>query len=118
MVMDKNIPVVKKDAKLKDVIYEMSSKRLGCAVVMDRNKIEGFITDGDIRRLLENDVEVRSVLARHLMNKKPKTIQRETLAKTALEIMEKNKITQLIVIDKFKKLSGILHIHSLIELGL
>ena len=118
MVSDKNIPVVKKDAKLKDVIYEMSSKRLGCAVVLNENKIEGFITDGDIRRLLENDVEVRSVLAKDLMNKKPKTIQRETLAKTALEIMEKNKITQLIVVDKYKKLSGILHIHSLIELGL
>ena len=85
---------------------------------MNSNRIEGFITDGDIRRLLENDVEVRTVLAKDLMNKKPKTIQRETLAKTALEIMEKNKITQLIVVDKLKKLSGILHIHSLIELGL
>ena len=118
MVKDKDIPVVKKDAKLKDVIYEMSSKRLGCAVVMNNNRIEGFITDGDIRRLLENDVEVRTVLAKDLMNKKPKTIQRQTLAKTALEIMEKNKITQLIVVDKSKKLCGILHIHSLIELGL
>ena len=118
MVKEKNIPVVKKDARLKDVIYEISSKRLGCAVVMNKNRIEGFITDGDIRRLLENDVDVRTVLANDLMNKKPKTIQRETLAKTALEMMEKNKITQLLVVDKFKKLSGILHIHSLIELGL
>ncbi len=118
MVKDNNIPVVKSTAPLKDLIYEISSKRLGCAVVLNKSKIEGFITDGDIRRLLEKDVDVRTVRARDLMNKKPKNIQRETLAKTALEIMEANKITQLIITGKNNKLAGILHIHSLIELGL
>ena len=118
IVKGDDIPVVNKNSKLKDVIYQISSKRLGCAVVMNKSKIEGFITDGDIRRLLEKDVDVRTILAKDLMNKKPKTILKETLAKTALEIMEKNKITQLLVVDKFKKLSGILHIHTLIELGL
>ncbi len=63
---------------------------------MNKNRIPGFITHGDIRRLLENDVDVRTVLAKDLMNKKPKTILKETLAKTALEIMEKNKITLVI----------------------
>ena len=118
MVKGNDIPVVAKSAKLKDVIYQISSKRLGCAVVMGKSKIEGFITDGDIRRLLENDVDVRNILAKDLMNPKPKTILKETLAKTALEIMEKNKITQLVIVDSKKKLAGILHIHTLIQLGL
>lgn len=118
MVKEKHIPVVRVNTSLKDVIYEISSKRLGCAVVLNKSKIEGFITDGDIRRLLENDIDVRTIRAIDLMNRKPKTIQRETLAKTALEIMERNKITQLIIADRQKKLCGILHIHSLIELGL
>ena len=118
MVKGKDIPIVSKDSKLKDVIYQISSKRLGCAVVMGKSKIDGFITDGDIRRLLENDVDVRNIIAKDLMNPKPKTILKETLAKTALEMMEKNKITQLIIVDSKKKLSGILHIHTLIQLGL
>lgn len=118
MVKGNDIPVVEKNTKLKDLIYQISSKRLGCAVVMGKSKIEGFITDGDIRRLLEKDVDVRNILAKDLMNPKPKTILKETLAKTALEIMEKNKITQLIIVDGKKKLAGILHIHTLIQLGL
>lgn len=118
VVKGDDIPVVSANSKLKDIIYQISSKRLGCAVVMNKTKIEGFITDGDIRRLLENDVDVRTILAKDLMNKKPKTILKDTLAKTALEIMERNKITQLIAVDKNKKLTGILHIHTLIELGL
>lgn len=118
IVKGDDVPVVNKNSKLKDVIYQISSKRLGCAVVLNKTKIEGFITDGDIRRLLENDVDVRTIHAKDLMNKKPKTILKDTLAKTALEIMERNKITQLIVVDKNKKLTGILHIHTLIELGL
>lgn len=118
IVKGDDIPVVNKNSKLKDVIYQISSKRLGCAVVMNKSKIEGFITDGDIRRLLEKDVDVRTIHASDLMNRKPKTILKDTLAKTALEIMERNKITQLIAVDKNKKLTGILHIHTLIELGL
>lgn len=118
MVKGNDIPVVVKSAKLKDVIYQISSKRLGCAVVMGKSKIEGFITDGDIRRLLENDVDIRNISAKDLMNPKPKIILKETLAKTALEIMEKNKITQLVIVDRKNKLAGILHIHTLIQLGL
>lgn len=117
MVKGKDIPVVKKDTRLKDIIYTISSKRLGCAIVLNNDKIEGIVTDGDIRRLLEKDVDVRNMKAADFMNKSPKTAHREILAKTALEIMEKNKITQLLITDK-KKLAGILHIHTLVELGL
>ncbi len=117
MVKGKDIPVVKKDSRLKDIIYTISSKRLGCAVVVDNGKIKGIITDGDIRRLLEKDADIRNFKAADFMNINPKTARKDILAKTALEIMEKNKITQIIITDN-KKLAGILHIHTLVELGL
>ena len=117
MVKGKDIPIVKMDSRLKDIIYTISSKRLGCAVVVDNGKIKGIITDGDIRRLLEKDADIRNFKAADFMNINPKTARKDILAKTALEIMEKNKITQIIITDN-KKLAGILHIHTLVELGL
>ena len=96
----------------------ISSKRLGCSVVKDKDKILGIITDGDIRRLLARDFDMNKVTAKDIMSKNPKTISETMLAKNALEIMEKNKITQLIICNKANKLSGIVHIHSLVELGL
>jgi arabinose-5-phosphate isomerase len=96
----------------------ISSKRLGCTIVLDNIKILGMITDGDIRRLLEKKFDVNQVKAKDIMNKNPKKISTNTLAKTALEIMEKNKITQLIICDSRKKLAGIIHMHNLVELGL
>lgn len=118
MVKGKDIPVVAPNTGLKDVIYMISSKRLGCAVVKSKEKIIGIITDGDIRRLLQRDFEMNKITAKNIMSKNPKIISESTLAKNALEIMEKNKITQLIICNKKNKLSGIVHIHSLVELGL
>jgi arabinose-5-phosphate isomerase len=118
MVKGKDIPVVTPETGLKDVIYMISSKRLGCAVVKNKEKIIGIITDGDIRRLLQKEFDMNKVKAKDIMCKNPKTILDNTLAKNALEIMEKNKITQLIICNKKNKLSGIVHIHSLVELGL
>ncbi len=118
MMKGKNIPVVTLKTKLKDVIYEISSKRLGCAVVKNKSKIEGMITDGDIRRMLGKDFDANEIRAVDMMSRNPKTILDITAAKTALEIMEKNKITQLIILDSKKKLAGVLHIHTLVELGL
>jgi arabinose-5-phosphate isomerase len=112
------IPVVSPDTKLKDAIYEISSKRFGCAVVIKSGKIQGIITDGDIRRLLQRDVDIRTITARNIMSKNPKTVKSSVLAMTALELMEKNKITQLIISDGKHKLAGILHLHTLVELGL
>lgn len=118
MVSGNDIPVVKKNSGLKDVIYMISSKRLGCAVVMNHKKIEGIITDGDIRRLLEKDFNVNDIRAGDIMNPSPKYVSVNTLAKTALEVMEKNKITQLIITGKNKALAGVLHMHKLVEIGL
>lgn len=118
MVKGKDIPIVSPGTGLKEVIYMISSKRLGCTIVKKQDKILGIITDGDIRRLLEKDFDMNKVTAKDIMSKNPKTIQENVLAKNALEIMEKNKITQLIICNKANKLAGIVHIHSLVELGL
>jgi arabinose-5-phosphate isomerase len=118
MVKGKDIPVVAPSTGLKDVIYMISSKRLGCAIVKTKEKIIGVITDGDIRRLLQKDFDINKITAKDIMGKNPKVIPESTLAKNALEIMEKNKITQLIICNKKNKLSGLVHIHSLVELGL
>lgn len=118
MVKGNDIPVVEPNTGLKDVIYMISSKRLGCAVVKNKEKIIGIITDGDIRRLLQKDFDMKKIIAKDIMSKNPKIISENTLAKNALGIMEKNKITQLIICNKKNRLSGIVHIHSLVELGL
>jgi arabinose-5-phosphate isomerase len=119
MTKDEDVPVVNINAKLKDVIYMISSKRLGCACVVSKSKITGIITDGDIRRLLEKNLDdIKNATAKDLMNPEPKIISKDMLAYSALELMEKNKITQLIVGDKRKAPVGIIHMHRLIEEGL
>ena len=118
MTKGDEIPVVSQNTNLKDVIYMISSKRMGCAAVTDKNKVLGIITDGDLRRLLERNFDINHVKAKNIMNKNPKKITAHTLALTALEIMERNKITQLIVCNSKNKLAGIIHMHILVELGL
>ena len=118
MVTGDDIPTVKETAGLKEVIYEISSKRLGCAAVATGKVIKGFITDGDIRRYLEKNMNLENTKAKDVMTRNPKRIKENMLAKGALEYMENNKITQLIVTDKTGKLSGIIHMHKLIETGL
>jgi len=114
-----DIPIVKTGDLLKDVIYMISSKRLGCTCVTDRSKIAGIITDGDIRRLLEKNYDIlNKTKAKDIMNPSPKIIPGNMLALSALELMEKNKITQLIVGDKFRRPAGIIHMHRLLEEGL
>lgn len=116
---ENKIPVVNIEASLKDIIYMISSKRLGCTCVVKKDKVVGIITDGDIRRFLEKNIEsITTTRAKDIMNPLPKIIPPNTLARTALEIMEENKITQLIVADKKRKVLGVLHMHRLIEEGL
>lgn len=116
---ENKIPIVNFDANLKDIIYMISSKRLGCTCVVKKEKVIGIITDGDIRRFLAKNIErIATTKAQDIMNSMPKLIAPNTLARTALEIMEENKITQLIVADKKRKVLGIIHMHRLIEEGL
>lgn len=111
-------PKVSAAQSLKDVIVEISKKRLGATAVVDeQNNLLGIITDGDLRRMLEKDGNVEKFTAKDIMTKEPKTISADELAVDALDMMRKNEITQLIVVEN-KKYSGIIHLHDLIREGL
>lgn len=112
------VPIVNENEWLKNVIYTISSKRLGCAIVTKNGKIRGIITDGDLRRMLEKNTSIEKIRAKDVMSKNPKVIPSNTLAVNALEIMERNKITQLIVSNGNRRPDGIIHMHTLVELGL
>jgi arabinose-5-phosphate isomerase len=119
MYKNEDVPVVKEASSLKDTIYQMTSKRLGMTtVVNDDGILTGIITDGDLRRLLEKSMDIRSFVAKDMMTKDPKTISADFLASFALQQMETHNITSLIVADKLKKPVGIVHLHDLVKLGL
>ncbi len=111
-------PKVKPDASLKEVIMEMTSKRLGAtAVINEKNNLLGVITDGDLRRMLEKNVATGSVIAKDIMTKNPKTIEAEALAVEALEALRLNDISQLVVISGDQYL-GFIHLHDLVKEGI
>jgi len=110
-------PQVQPNSSLNDVIIEISTKRLGTTVVLDQNAIVGLITDGDLRRMLQNGTDLKSVLAKDIMSVKPKSIQKEALAAEALGLMEENNITQLIVTDNDSYV-GIIHLHDILKEGI
>ncbi len=119
MISGKDVPIVKESASLKDSILEITSKRLGTTCVVNNDGIlSGIITDGDLRRLLEKTLDIKSLTAFDVMTKKPKTITKDLLASFALQQMENYNITSLIVVDKQNKPEGIVHLHDLVKLGL
>ena len=117
LIDTKSLPKVDASDLMKDVIIEISNKMLGIAVVLDKNKIVGVITDGDLRRQLLKSHDISKVKADEIMSKTPKIINKNLLATEALLIMKTNKISQLIVAEKNKYI-GILHIQSLIKEGI
>ncbi len=111
-------PRVLPNATLKAVIVEISNKRLGAtAVVNESNELLGVITDGDLRRMLENNTSIEGIFAETIMTRHPKTIDAGELAIDALELMRKNNITQLLVTNE-KQYAGVIHLHDLIKEGL
>ena len=119
MIKGDGIPSVKEGANLKDIIFEMTSKRLGTTcVVNSEGKLTGIITDGDLRRLLEKTMDVKDLRAVDIMSKNPKTTKKDYLASFALQHMENHKITSLIIVDDDKTPVGILHLHDLLNIGL
>jgi arabinose-5-phosphate isomerase len=111
-------PKVNVNASLKEVIVEMTSKRLGATAVVDENNIiKGIVTDGDLRRMLEKNMFSNDILAKDIYTVNPKTIEPETLAIEALELMRKNDISQLVV-AKDAVYFGILHLHDLVREGI
>ncbi len=117
MVKGKALPVIKETDKMKDVLKTMTEKKLGSAVATDKaGKLVGLITDGDLRRHM--DQVIVSKTAKDLLNRNPKTIKPSTLAVEALGIMNRSSITSLLVCDSNKKLCGMIHIHHLLSAGI
>jgi arabinose-5-phosphate isomerase len=108
------LPSVAPSTPISQVIYEMSRKGLGMTTVVDSGKLAGVISDGDLRRLLErHGKEVFDLTASQCMTREPKTIDPDSFAIAALDIMEQKKITSLPVIDDDDFLLGVLHLHDL-----
>lgn len=114
-----NKPAVFLTSELKDIIIEITKKRLGVAAVVDKKGILlGIITDGDLRRMLEKTNNLKGIIAKNIYTKNPKTIDLSQLAIDALEILRTNDISQLVVVDKKNKYLGILHLHEIIKEGI
>jgi arabinose-5-phosphate isomerase len=111
-------PKVLSGHSLKEVIVEMTAKRLGITAVVDKeNNLLGIITDGDLRRMLEKNTAIDKIKADDIMTKNPQTIGPDEMAIDALDLLRQKEISQLAVIDK-GKYAGILHLHDLIREGL
>jgi arabinose-5-phosphate isomerase len=110
-------PIVSPDAPIKKVIFEISEKRLGVTAVVDNNKVIGIITDGDIRRMLNDRDSFADLTAKDIMTKNPKTTTSETMVIDAFHLMENFKITQLIVVDD-SEFKGVLHLHDILKEGI
>tara|TARA_B100000900_G_scaffold413239_1_gene436809 strand:+ start:4709 stop:5674 length:966 start_codon:yes stop_codon:yes gene_type:complete len=110
-------PKVDLEADLKSVIVEISQKRLGATAVMQGDVLQGVITDGDIRRMLEGGGDIMNIQAKEIMCKNPKQIQSDELAAVALKIMEDHNITQLLVMQGLSYI-GIVHLHDILKEGI
>ena len=107
------VPSVAPQTKMPDVIYEMSRKGLGITTVLEKKKLVGIISDGDLRRLLERKKDVLHLNASDCMTPNPKTIHPDEFAATALNMMEQRKITSLVVVNGTGEVEGIIHLHDL-----
>jgi len=112
------LPIVNESASVKDVIIEISSKRLGVtAVVNNDNILQGIITDGDLRRMLAKNIEINTVTAVDIMTKNALTVPKGTYAIKVLNLMQKKNITQIVVEEKGEVL-GFVHLHDLLKEGI
>jgi arabinose-5-phosphate isomerase len=112
------LPIVSPDALLKDVILEISGKRLGCtAVATPDKKLLGIITDGDLRRMLQKNADISNVKAEEIMSRNPKRIDKDEFAVKALHMMQEASITQLVVTEG-ESVLGFIHLHDLLKEGI
>lgn len=112
-----NIPIVQPNSSISAVIVEIGEKLVGATAVIDHDKVCGIITDGDIRRVLAKTSDLSSITAKDIMNPKPKQIESNMLASEALNVMQKNNISQLLVMKKGEFI-GIVHLHNILNEGL
>jgi len=118
MAKNKDLPVVSRDMTLSDTLIEISSKGLGVALVVEKKRLVGIFTDGDLRRTLNQVKDPLNKKIENYMTKRTKTILKNKLAIEALDIMQKNKIYSIAVVDSKKIPVGIIRMHDLVEAGL
>ena len=118
LIANNESPQVKINSSISEVIIEISEKRLGATSVIDNEDIVGIITDGDIRRMLSKTTDIASLTAKDIMSNNPKTISVDAMAIEALETMEKNDITQILVTNSENQYLGVVHLHDLIKEGI
>jgi arabinose-5-phosphate isomerase len=116
MQTGRKVPIVNEETKMISIIKEITKKNLGFTLVRNKKEqVTGIITDGDIRRMLNETQEIDGVIAKDLMTKNPKTVDEESFAVQALSLMERSEITCLVIMDKgSKKAKGIVHLHDLL----
>lgn len=117
LVSNNEVPKVEPGTPIKDVIVEISEKRLGTTAVVENGGLVGIVTDGDIRRMLERHTDIKSLKASDVMSLNPIRVDSDTMAVEALDIMERNNITQILVTENGKYV-GVVHFHDLLKEGI
>jgi arabinose-5-phosphate isomerase len=110
-------PMVAIEKGIREIIIEISSKRLGCTAVMDNDKLAGIITDGDLRRMLQGTTDVSGLRALDILSANPLTVGSDELVSDALDLMRSKNITQLLVVDEGKYM-GVIHLHDILKEGI
>ena len=110
-------PSVELNSNIKEVIIEISEKRLGVSAVVKQNKIQGIITDGDLRRMLAKTDDFSNFCAADIMSENPKSIDIDAMAVDAMQLMEKYQISQLLVTQN-DAYAGVIHLHDLVKEGI
>tara|TARA_B100001079_G_scaffold125085_1_gene107190 strand:- start:362 stop:1369 length:1008 start_codon:yes stop_codon:yes gene_type:complete len=119
MHVGNEIPMVYENVDIATIISEMTRKRLGATLVTDKNKtLKGVITDGDLRRMIEEKKDLSKVKASDLMGIQPKWIKKDEVATKAIQLMEEYSITSLVVSEDGKKVTGVIHLHDLLKAGI
>lgn len=111
------LPQVEKSSKLKAVILAITQNRMGATAVIDNGSIAGIVTDGDLRRMLQKEEDLSGITAADIMSRNPRCIDEEALAVSALEMMRKNNVSQLLV-TRNNMYAGIIHLHDLVREGI
>jgi arabinose-5-phosphate isomerase len=119
LIVKNEVPKVSSDATVAQAIIEISEKRLGATAVLDSSdSICGIITDGDVRRMLSKSTKIEDFTAGDIMSKNPKTITESAMAIDALDIMENNNITQVLVVNDTNQYVGVVHLHDILKEGI
>lgn len=117
IISQNEVPVVNAKAGFKEIILEISSKRLGATAVEEEGILIGIVTDGDLRRSIEKEMDLTKVTADKIMTANPKSINKGAFAVQALNVMQQNSISQVIVLDT-TKIVGFVHLHDLLREGI